>query len=501
MPITTQSIIDTAVEQTGFLLQWLLMTSDGRGMVQRRTEHATDVLKKARAEGKLYYQSPMAFFSKTLNLVVLDPSVLTSASIQKISSGEDDPAAREPFSNFKNMLELGDNTPLSWVFQQDAKAYQSRQMLENLMRPMHFSKLDAIIATHLDQELETLRNPPAHFCLYQWVHQVTMSIIAEHVLGLKDFPSHAHAVLDKAEVAVVRETESYRIFGYNIAITSSQQRYLNAKEDFVKLANELVERNLEDILSGEGYLSLVLQTLAKERSVSLEEAVQSAEVKKILACAAAGLLFASGTLSTSLTIGLLYLDDAQAKEQHFRKFCTDNGHDFWEGFLREALRFTSSAAHNLRKSSTEMKLKTTADTEISIPADSYIIMDHRRSHQNKQTWGDPENFRPERFFDRLAPPLHSTKFSPFSLGKRMCPGKKTAAHIFTATIQFMRNNKISIEAIDPQFKAINNEEYWTASDFVTRLRPGKVIKVNIRVGDPAPNPLTNLEGIYWSNKI
>lgn len=475
MPIP--SLFENALQYTGIVLRWLLLTPDGQQMYDRRTEHANDALQQARAEGKLYYQSRTVRLFSTPNLAVVDPSVLQAQSIQKISSGTNDPHARKPFYNFKNMLDLGDHTPLSWVFKQDEAAYQNRQVLANLMRPNRFEELDNITHAHLQKALPTLQNPGADFCLYQWVHQLTMGIIAEHVLGLTYFPARAHAVLDKAEVAIVRETEAWRILGYDFAFTASQQRYLEAKKDFSSLAQELIENNLTNIGTKQGYLTEVLKLLAQEHKLTPEQALQNPEVKQVLSCAAAGLLFASGTLSTTLTMGLIYLDKSFVNELNvddpkYQK-------DFADAYFKEALRFTSSAAHNLRWASETTELKTENNETITIPANSYIVMDHRRSHQNASIWKDPENFRPERFVNENSPALNSRQFTPFSFGPRMCPGRLVAEQIFKSVINFMVKNNISFEVQDAAFKNIMNESCWTNRDFVTRLRAGKFIRVNV----------------------
>lgn len=462
-------------------MQWAFLTDAGRGMLQQRTEYATAALKDAKANDKTYYRAPTSRMFASPTLLVVDPSTLKGPSIQMLSSGTDDPAAREPFANFNHMLGLGDNTPLSWVFKQDKQAYQDRQLLADLMRPTRFHLLTPIIARKLDEQLEILKNPPPDFCLYQWIHQLTMDIIAEHVLGLEHFPSNAHAILDKAETAIVRETEPFHVFGYDIPITSSQQRYEQAKIDFQQLAKDLVDNNEEAIIHHDGYMKKILDIEAKNRNLLPEDALQHPDVRKILSCAAAGLLFASGTLSTSLTTGLMFLDADVADRLRSTKFSDTNDQDFMDAFFKEALRYTSSAAHNLRYASCEKTLETTSGEKIAIPKDSYIVIDHRSSHQNTDTWDHPQEFNPARFFAEDAPKLNTSKFTPFSLGPRMCPGRMVAEHIFKAVVTFMIENNISINVKDQEFKNIRNEEYWTASDFVTRLRTGKKIHVDVKI--------------------
>jgi len=485
MQVRAQSLIDTVISYTASVLQWVFLTEAGRGMLQRRTEFANDALIAAHERNEAYYSAPTSRMFAAPTLVVVDPGMLKGSSIQKLSSGTDDPKAREPFANFDHMLGLGANTPLSWVFKQSKQAYQDRQLLANLMRPDRFHLLAPIITRKLNEQLDVLKNPPQHFCLYQWIHQSTMDIISEHVLGLSYFPNYAHAVLDKAEAAIVRETEPFHLFGYDIPVTSSQQRYEQAKIDFQQLAKDLIDHNEDAIITSDGYIKKILELEAANRNLSLEEALQDADVRKLLSCAAAGLLFASGTLSTSLTTGLLFLEEGFTKQLQSSQFCNTNHKDFLDAFFREALRYTSSAAHNLRYASIEKTLETTAGEKITIPKDSYIVIDHRRSHQSKQTWKDPENFKPARFFAEDAPKLNTEQFTPFSFGPRMCPGRMVAEQIFKAVVEFMLEHNISINVKDQEFKNIKNEEYWTASDFVTRLRPGKTIDVDITVGSKA----------------
>ena len=48
-------------------------------------------------------------------------------------------------------------------------------------------------------------------------------------------------------------------------------------------------------------------------------------------------------------------------------------------------------------------------------------------HMDKDVWGDPEAFRPERFLDnngKMGP--HISSWMPFSTGRRVCPGESLA---------------------------------------------------------------------------
>lgn len=501
MPDHKKSFLETVTSYVGHAASWLFLSEDGQGMNERRTEHASDKLEEARQKGNTSYAAPLTRFFKSPQLVVLDTSTLTTASISKLSSATEDPEARKPFDNFKNMMGLPNESVLSWAFKQDKKAYEDRKILADFMRPgkdnERFNALDEIIKRKMEEELPLLNQSPDDFCLYQWVHQLTMDIITEHVLGIHAFPKNAHFVLDNAEAAIVREGEPFHLFGYDIPLTESQSRYKAAKTDFLAFAKKLIDDNEEDILTSGCFLTAVLEIEAKNHHIEpLEEASESPEnrkqrlknaladptIRKIISCAAAGLLFASGTLSTSLAQGLAYLNAdfaAQLKESN----PLDGKKNFWDAYFKEALRYTSSAAHNLRFASKDMDLKTASQETIHIPANSYIVLDHRRAHQNKETWGNPEDFDPNRFFADNAPDLHSPKFAPFSIGPRMCPGRQVAEVIFKGIISFLLEHHISFQLKDEEFKNIFNETYWTSKDFVTRIRSGKQMSATVVIDE------------------
>ena len=77
---------------------------------------------------------------------------------------------------------------------------------------------------------------------------------------------------------------------------------------------------------------------------------------------------------------------------------------------------------------------TTCPTTIcgfAIPDDTELFVNFWSIHHDKEFWGDPETFRPERFLDEdgdLVPPDHPKRrhVLPFSGGIRNCPGEQLA---------------------------------------------------------------------------
>jgi len=72
---------------------------------------------------------------------------------------------------------------------------------------------------------------------------------------------------------------------------------------------------------------------------------------------------------------------------------------------------------------------TNEDVEIGgfvVPANSIIIPNISEVHHDRDTWGDPDTFRPERFLDAEGQFSKSEKVIPYSIGTRRCPGESLA---------------------------------------------------------------------------
>jgi len=62
-----------------------------------------------------------------------------------------------------------------------------------------------------------------------------------------------------------------------------------------------------------------------------------------------------------------------------------------------------------------------------IPKDAWIFPNLHYLHHNPKVWGDPENFRPERFLSADGLKYQkSENLMPFQIGKRQCIGETLA---------------------------------------------------------------------------
>ncbi|XP_046394716.1 methyl farnesoate epoxidase-like [Ischnura elegans] len=61
-----------------------------------------------------------------------------------------------------------------------------------------------------------------------------------------------------------------------------------------------------------------------------------------------------------------------------------------------------------------------------IPKNSQIFLNLYDLHHDPAVWGDPENFRPERFLNQDGKVIRNEAFIPFGIGKRSCLGESLA---------------------------------------------------------------------------
>ena len=57
----------------------------------------------------------------------------------------------------------------------------------------------------------------------------------------------------------------------------------------------------------------------------------------------------------------------------------------------------------------------------SIPKDAYVIPNIYSCHRDHEIWGDPDNFRPERWIDENGKLRSFPSFIPFGVGKWFAP--------------------------------------------------------------------------------
>lgn len=105
---------------------------------------------------------------------------------------------------------------------------------------------------------------------------------------------------------------------------------------------------------------------------------------------------------------------------------------FCEAYLMEIQRFF----HIVPVSGPRRVTKTTTLGDYVIPKNTTVLIGLRTVHMDKEFWGDPEVFRPERF---LESPELTDHLMPFGQGKRRCLGEALARScLFTFFVGVLR---------------------------------------------------------------
>lgn len=95
---------------------------------------------------------------------------------------------------------------------------------------------------------------------------------------------------------------------------------------------------------------------------------------------------------------------------------------YTEAVVAETLRFSSIVGVGPPH-------KATQDTQLrgyNIPKGTILFANFHYIHHDPKVWGDPENFRPERFLTPEGTFKKPDALMPFSIGRRQCLGESLA---------------------------------------------------------------------------
>ncbi|GFO01914.1 cytochrome p450 2j5 [Plakobranchus ocellatus] len=147
-------------------------------------------------------------------------------------------------------------------------------------------------------------------------------------------------------------------------------------------------------------------------------------------------LFVAGTETVSTTIYwciLLCLHHPEIHDKVYKEISEQVGHGrrvtmndranlrYLDAAIKESQRYASVVPLLPRKVLESFKMN-----GYNIPKDTVILLNMHSSLHDAKVWGDPENFRPERFLDAKGNLINQEELVPFGLGKRSCPGEALA---------------------------------------------------------------------------
>ncbi|XP_014665425.1 PREDICTED: cytochrome P450 2F2-like [Priapulus caudatus] len=148
-------------------------------------------------------------------------------------------------------------------------------------------------------------------------------------------------------------------------------------------------------------------------------------------------LFVGGTMTTFLTIrcSLRFLSEHKSIQKKVQaeleevigsgrlpRFQDRKNLPYTEATIMEVQRFGPVVPLGIVHCNTEH----TSLRGYEIPKHAVVFANIWSLHMSKEFWGDPETFRPERFFDGTGSLMRPDNLLPFSIGRRVCPGEALA---------------------------------------------------------------------------
>ena len=181
----------------------------------------------------------------------------------------------------------------------------------------------------------------------------------------------------------------------------------------------------------ENFITAYFQRMYQEATVGLNKYLD----EENLIASIRG-LFIAGTETTSSTICwcvLFCLHYPDTQEKVFEEISTHVGKDrvptmndrpnlkYLDAVIREAQRFGCLVPLMAREVTENFQLK-----GYTIPKGCLLVSHYASTLHDPKPWGDPENFRPERFLDADGNLTNPEEFMPFGLGRRICLGEALA---------------------------------------------------------------------------
>nr|CAD7588588.1 unnamed protein product [Timema genevievae] len=209
------------------------------------------------------------------------------------------------------------------------------------------------------------------------------------------------------------------------------------------------------------FMDVYLEMLGSEQKKS------SFSESQLLAICMDMFMAGSETTSKSLGFGFLYLllfPEVQKRAQaeidavvgrDRLPSLNDRPHmPYMEAMVLESVRMFMGRTFSIP----HRAVKDTTLQGYNIPKDTMVICNFNGTLMNKMFWGDPENFRPERFLDEDGKVVIPDYYTPFGFGKHRCMGETLAkSNVFLFMAALLQNFTFStpVGTMPPSTEAVD----------------------------------------------
>ncbi|XP_014486131.1 PREDICTED: probable cytochrome P450 303a1 [Dinoponera quadriceps] len=237
------------------------------------------------------------------------------------------------------------------------------------------------------------------------------------------------------------------ISGYKSYLETHQELWAFLKEELYNHKNTFVPSEPRDLM--DVYLAVLH---SKDHSDTFSES-------QLLAICVDLFVAGSETTSKSLAFGFMYLvlhPEVQRKAQkeidrvvgrnRLPTLADRPSMPYIQATVLEFLRMFIGRSLSVPRRS----LKDTFIKGYKIPKDTMLVLNFNSICMDK-SWGDPENFRPERFLDGDGSVFMPKNYFPFSMGRHRCMGEALAkSNIFLITATLLQAFNFSVAPGDPR---------------------------------------------------
>ncbi|XP_032664970.1 probable cytochrome P450 303a1 [Odontomachus brunneus] len=238
-----------------------------------------------------------------------------------------------------------------------------------------------------------------------------------------------------------------KMSGYKSYLETHQELWAFVREELYNHKNTFVLNEPRDLM--DAYLAVLH---SKDHSDTFSET-------QLLAICVDLFIAGSETTSKSLAFGFMYLilyPEVQKKAQEeidrvigrdkFPTLADRPSMPYMQATVLEFIRMFIGRSLSVPRRS----LKDTFIKGYKIPKDTMLVLNFYSVCMD-ESWGDPENFRPERFLDDNGNVFIPKTYFPFSMGRHRCMGEALAkGNIFLITTTLLQAFNFSVPPGEPR---------------------------------------------------
>uniref|UniRef100_A0A2C9K0M7 Cytochrome P450 n=1 Tax=Biomphalaria glabrata TaxID=6526 RepID=A0A2C9K0M7_BIOGL len=206
--------------------------------------------------------------------------------------------------------------------------------------------------------------------------------------------------------------------------------YLDQRDFLSSLIHSIL--NLSDSNTVDSYISEYKKEMKKEQELNQPSHLDDENLSRNISN-----LFGAGTETTSSTIlwFMLYmLNFPEVQNKTYNEIVAQIGKERAPSIAdKPRLKYFTAVIMEVQRKASILPITIpyfcSTDTTLAgytIPKNTVVMPNLDAVLRSKEIWGDPENFRPERFLDEQGNVVKREELIPFSVGRRVCLGESLA---------------------------------------------------------------------------